>query len=342
MGRSEGSVSRFGGARAGILAVLVLLALAVAGVLAWAVGGGAATPAAGSERDAGAASAERAEVSLLAARSYLEQEEFGKAEAVLISGVGRFPEDVPLRLALAEVLLHQGRGAEAYREYEAALAIGPNEPEVQFAAGTLASSLGRNDRAIEHYSMARSADTTDPRYPLFLAAVQHETGQTREAKVNFLHALHLDPQSATAAAALAQIALDENEREPALSYARRAREIEPRELAYLILEARALRRLGRAEEALGIAMALPDDELYQHGVLSLAGECLGLLQRPGDAARLYASAAESLPTDAEVAYQAALWHERAGDLDSAGSFASRAQMLGHPQAGEVVRRLGGG
>lgn len=324
------------------MAVLVLLALAVAGVLAWAVGGGVSTPATGSEGPGGSASAERAETSLLAARSYLEQEEYGKAEAVLLSAVGRFPEDVPLRLAMAEVLLHGGRKAEAYREYEAALAIEPNAPEVQFAAGTLASALGRNDRAIEHYSMARAADTTDPQYPLFLAAVQHEAGQIREAKVNFLHALHLDPQSAAAAAALAQIALDENERELALTYARRAREIEPRVLAYLILEARALRRLGRAEESLAIVMALPDDELYQHGVLSLAGECLGLLQRPADAAELYASAAQSLPTDAEVAYQAALWHERAGDLDSAGSFASRAQMLGHAQAGDVVRRLSGG
>ena len=260
---------------------------------------------------------------------------------MLTSAVGQFPEDGPLRLALAEVLLRAERSEEAYAQFEAALAIDGSDPEIQFAAGTLASTIGRSDRAIEHYSMARSASPKESRYALFLAAVQLEAGDRGAAKENFLHALHLDPTSATAAAALAQVAMDENDRQLALNYARRAREIEPEELAYLVLEARALRRLGQAEDALAMLLAVPDASLYQEGVLTLAGECLGLLRRPGDAAELYADAAAAHPTEAEFAFQAALWHERADDEAEALAFAKRAQMLGHAMAGSVVDRLGG-
>lgn len=329
-----------------VLAAVLVLVLGVVGVLVWAMsgeagladaGGGAATGAAG---DAEAANA--IEASLRASQVYLESNEVAKAEAVLTSAVGQFPEDQPLRLALAEVLLRQDRAEEAYGQFEAALAIDPSDPEVHFAAGTLASTLGRLDRAIEHYSMARSASPEEARYALFLAAVQLEAGDREEAKVNFLHALHLDPSSASAAAALAQVALDENDRELALTYAQRARSIEPDELAYLVLEARSLRRLGRAEEALTMLLALPDDRLYQPGVLSLASECLGLLRRPGDAAALYADALSVHPGEAEYAFQAALWFERAGDNAAAMAHARRAQMLGHPMAGSVVDRLGPG
>lgn len=275
-----------------------------------------------------------------ASRSFIEQEAYGKAEAVLTSAVGEHPEDVELRLALAEVLLLSGeRVAEAYAQHEAALAVEPNAPEVQFAAGSLASTLGRADRAVEHYGMARAADPDQPRYVLFLAAAQLKSGETEEAKVNFLHALHLDPADPTAAGALATIALDENERELALNYARRAREADPGGLAYVVLEARALQRLGRPQEALDMLLALPDEQLHGHGVLSVVGACFGLLREPGRAAELYAQAAEAHPGDSELAFQAALWFERAEDAERARSFAQRARMLGHEQAGAVMERL---
>ena len=331
---------RRGIAQAAVLVLLVVLLAGVVGAIVWGVRGGAASAGASVAAPVPDGRSASIEASLDAARQYLDANEAGRAEAVLTSAVGEFPDDAPLRLALAEVLLHGERKDEAYAQFEAALAIEPDAPEVHFAAGTLASTIGRLDRAIEHYSMARSASPEESRYALFLAAVQLEAGDREEAKVNFLHALHLDPTNPSAAAALSQIALDENDRELALNYARRAREIEPGELAYLVLEARALRRLGRAEEALGMILALPEAQLYQPGVLSLAGECLGLLRRPGEAAALYEDAAGVHPGEAVYPYEAALWFERAGDAEKALSMATRAQMLGHPQAPGVIERLG--
>lgn len=331
-----------GGAGAGVLVVVAVALLALVGALVWVVGSPPAEAVGGTGASAGVDEAASVEASLAAARSYVEQEAFGKAEAVLVSAVGQFPEDVPLRLSLAEVLLLNGeRSAEAYAQYEAALAIEPNSAPVQFQAGTLASTIGRDDRALEHYSMARSMDTEQASYALFLAAVQLRMGDVGAAKVNFLHALHLDESDATAAAALAQIALDENDRDLALSYARRARAIEPGVAAYVVLEARAHRRLADPEAALGLLLALPDESLFQSGVLTLAAECLGLQGKPGDAAALWAEAADADRGDAEKALQAGLWFERAGDRERAAAYASRAGMLGSEGAAALLGRIGG-
>ncbi|MEO0630451.1 MAG: tetratricopeptide repeat protein [Planctomycetota bacterium] len=333
------AMNRRGGAGVGVLVVVVVAVLALAGALVWAVGSTPAGAEAEAAVPAGVDEARSIQASLEAAGVYLERDELGKAEAVLTSAVGEFAEDVPLRLSLAEVLLRQERIEEAYGQYEAALAIEPNAAAVQFQAGTIAAMLDRTERAAEHYSMARSMDATVAQYPLYLAAVQQELGLIGEAKENFLFALHLDRSDPTAAAALAQIALNENDRELALNYARTAREIEPGQAAYVVLEARALQRLARPEEAIGLLLALPDEALYQVGVLTLASECLGLLRRPGDAAGLWADAADADAGSAEKAFQAALWFERAGDAEKAKQYASRAGMLGHAQAAGVVERL---
>ncbi len=330
-----------GGAGVGVLVAVVVGVLALVGALVWAVGSAPADAGAEGSVAVGASGAASIEAALEASGVYLERGEFGKAEAVLTSAVGQFAEDVPLRLSLAEVLLRGERMEEAYGQYEAALAIEPNDASVQFQAGTIAAMLDRPERAAEHYSMARSMDPTVAQYPLYLAAVQQELGRIGDAKENFLYALHLDGSDATAAAALAQIALDENDRELALSYARTAREIDPGQWAYVVLEARALRRMGRAEEAIGLLLALPDEALYQVGVLTLASECLGLLRRPGDAAGLWADAADANRGDSERAFQAALWFERAGQAERAAAYAKRAAMLGHEQAGAVMERLEG-
>ena len=336
---NRNAMNRRGGAGVGVLVVVVVAVLALIAALVWAVG---STPA-GAEAEAvvpaGVDEARSIEAALEAAGVYLERDELGKAEAVLTSAVGEFAEDVPLRLSLAEVLLRQERIEEAYGQYEAALAIEPNAAAVQFQAGTIAAMLDRAERAAEHYSMARSLDATVAQYPLYLAVVQQELGLIGDAKENFLYALHLDGTDATAAAALAQIALDENDRELALSYARRAREIEPGQAAFVVLEARALRRMARAEEAIGLLLALPDEALYQVGVLTLASECLGLLRNFDDAAGLWADAADADTGSAEKAFQAALALERAGDVEKAKRYASRAGMLGHAQAGGVVERM---
>lgn len=330
----------------GLLAgVLAVFALGIVAAGAWFVVG---PGAGGVPQQAGAVSPEKAtpahaiEAALGAARSYRGSEEFAKAEAVLRAAVGEHVEDQALRLAYAEVLLDLKRPAEAYEQYEAALAIGPQEPEIEFLAGTLASSIGKDDRALEHFSMARAAEPGSAQIALYLGVTQHRLGMVEEAKASLLAAIKLDEQNAEAPAVLAQIALNENQTELALRYVRRAREIDPEQLVHRILEARILRRQNKPEEALTLMLALPKEQLYEPAVLEICSGCMGLLSRPGDAAALYDEALVVKPGDAELAFQAAQWHERAGGADLALQRAKQAQMLGHALAGAMVERLSGG
>lgn len=328
--------------------VLALMGLAIVAAGAWFVLG----PGSGngpSEADASntanstkATPAHAIEAALGAARSYQASEEFAKAEAVLRAAVEAHVDDQALRLAYAEVLMDLKRPVDAYEQYEAALAIGPRDGGMDFLAGSLASSIGKDDLALEHFSMARAAEPGSAEIALYLGVTQHKLGLTDEAKVSLLAAVKLDDEEPVAPAVLAQIALDENEPDLALRYIRRSREIDPQQLAHRILEARILRRLNQPEEALTLMLALPKEQLHEPVVLEICSGCMGLLGRPADAAALYEEALAANPTDAELAFQAAQWHERAGDAEAALAKAKMAQMLGHELAGKMADRLSGG
>ncbi len=333
----------------GLLAgVLALLGLGIVAAGAWFVlGPGAGTgpeeaDAASTHQSTKATPAHAIEAALGAARSYQASEEFAKAEAVLRAAVEEHVDDQALRLAYAEVLLNLERAADAYEQYEAALAIGPQDAAIEFQAGTLASSIGKPERALEHFSMARAAEPGSAEIALYLGVTQHRLGLVDEAKVSLLAAVKLDDEEPVAPAVLAQIALDENEPDLALRYIRRSREIDPTQLAHRILEARILRRLNKPEEALTLMLALPKEQLHEPVVLEICSGCMGLLGRPADAAALYEEALAAQPTNADLAFQAAQWHERAGDTEAALAKAKMAQMLGHELAGKMAERLSGG
>ena len=336
------SDNRGGAGRAVLVGVLVLLGLGIVGSGVWFVLGVGAGPDQASALDTGKpeeSAASAIEAALAAARTYSSNEEYGKASAVLRAAVEEHADDQALRLAYAETLLAQHETAKAYEQYEAALAIGPQDASIEFAAGTLATEIGKDDRALEHFSMARAADPGSAEIALFLGVTQQRLGQTGDAKANLLAALELDETNPVAPAALAQIALDENQLSLAGRYIARARQADPEQLAYRILEARILNRVGKPEQAVTLLRALPEDQLFQPMVLELVAASYGLLRQPAEAAALYRRACDREPAEAEYPFQAALWYERSGDVDSARDFAKRAAMLGHPQGRALVERL---
>ena len=190
--------------------------------------------------------------------------------------------------------------------------------------------------------MARAADPGNAETALFLGAVQQQLGMTAEAKASLLSSYKLDESRSEAAAMLAQISLDENDASLALRYIRRARVAEPEQVAHRVLEARILRRMNKPEEALTLLMALPPQQLYQPVVLEVCSACMGLLGKQAEAIGLYEQAIEHDPTQPEYAFQAAQWHERAGNTNEALAQAKRAAMLGHAQARNMAARLEGG
>lgn len=268
-------------------------------------------------------------------------QEWGKAEAVLNEAVKQYPEEQVLYLQLGEILAIQRKSAEAYANFEKALAIGPREPEIEMAAGTVANDAGRLDRAEEHYQAAQAARKNDWQPSLFLAQVQMKRNEFSEAKKNLMLAAGAKPDLAVAWGSLAEVLLRENSVGPALKNIAKARELEPDNLNWRIIEARALKRDGKPDAALQLLVGLDESTKTTPGVMPLIGECFGLLKRPADAAAQYAKVSDRFPDKPEWALEAARWFGRAADKAKALEYAKRAQFLGDKDAEKLAAELEG-
>lgn len=337
----SGNGSRGGGKPQMGVPIIVLLtaSLVLAGLLAWRWG--VWSPRAAQAQTPAKAPSHRAvEAALDAAQQYVRQGQFGKAEAILRQGVAEHPEDQDLRVALGEALMGQRRYADAYEQYEKALAIGPREAEIEFTAGTLAYQAGMPERSVEHYSMAQTADPSEPRYPLYLGQVQARLGQYESAKASLLRAAMLDDTNAFAWGTLADLALRENNIGIALQHIAKARHLQPNEAAWRLIEARAMKRKGEPEQALAVLLSMDPVKVREPATARLIAECYGMLGRAADAAAILADASDALPADGGLALEAAAAAERAGMKERATILGKRAQAAGNDAAAKLLERLG--
>jgi tetratricopeptide (TPR) repeat protein len=288
---------------------------------------------------AGAAPEQAIAAVLSSADEYIRTGENGKAEAILQAALREHVEEPRLYVKYAQLLAGQKRLEESYALYVKALACGPRDAPTEFAAGTLANMCGKLDAAEAHYAAAQSAEPSDWRAPLFLAQVQVKLDNTEEAKKNLLIAANLKPDTAIAWGTLAELALREDKTSIALQHIAKAREIEPRVTAWRVVEARTLKRQGKAEQALGLLVGLDEAQRREPGVMQVMAECFGMLQRPGDAAAMYMQSSDSEPTRGDWAFEAALWLERAGDPKLGAEYAKRAAALNIKGAQALADRL---
>jgi tetratricopeptide (TPR) repeat protein len=335
------------GAAKGRTLALALLALAGA-ALVWFVAGtirtatsGPATPAPATAANPaeGVPAGDRLDGILNAARDLLRTGEHAKADAVLAAAIEQYPREQVLLLARAELLAGAKRAEEAYALYARALEVGPREGEIEFAAGTVASMAGKHEAAAEHYRAAQVKMPRDHRPPLYLAQVQVRLRQTDAAKANLVLAGTINPEVAVTWGTLADLELAAGDSALALQHVRRARDLEPRVTLWRVIEARALKRDGRPEEAIQVLQGVDPAERFEPAVLTLMGECLGLLRRPGEAAAIYVAAAEHDAGNPRLALEAALWLERAGERARAAEWAQRAKLLGAQGADAALARL---
>ena len=268
--------------------------------------------------------------------------ENAKAEAVLKQAIAEFPADPRLHVEFAEVLASTSRPAEALAHYEKALAIGPRDAQTEFAAGTAAFMADNLTAAETHYAAAQSADKTDWKAPLFLAQIQLKQGspaKAEEAKKNLLLAAGLNPDTATPWGSLAEIALRENKPAIALQHIKKARELEPRVTLWRVIEARALKRDNQPEAALQVLIGLDRAQQREPGVMQTMAECFGMLNRPQDAAAMYAKASDTDINNGPWAMEAALWLEKSGEKQRAIIYATRAAGEDVAGAAELLARL---
>ncbi|MEN0020616.1 MAG: tetratricopeptide repeat protein [Planctomycetota bacterium] len=306
--------------------VAVVVSVGLIGSAGWRVVTAGSGPAAEASE---VASIETSDAVLESAAKLIREGKTEQAATVLRAAVREHPDEQAFRVSLARALVLLDDSAEGYRQYEAALAIGPRPAELEFQAGTVASMAGLPERAIEHYSAARSAEPGHPDYPLYLGQVKLATGELDEARASLLAAALLDEERAVVWGTLAEIALRKNEATLAVQHAARARELEPRVTAWRLIEARALKRAGDAERALAVLDGVEPADAGSASVLRLASECLGLLGEPAEAARRYTEVASVRTGEgvAALALEASTWNERAGDVTAAIEMADRAVLL---------------
>ncbi len=296
------------------------------------------------------------EAGLDAAAKYQSAGKLPEAAAILAKLAEAEPTDGAVRRAFAQVLLGQKQYADAYAQYEAAVALlpagtteriakqgDPEAAELHFEAGTCASLAGLLGRAEEHYSMAQTADRRNPKYPLYLAMVQLKKGDKQSetaATASLLRAVHLNPDVGEAWGTLGEVALRNDQLTIAEQHLEKARKLQPEVVRWRMDQARLLNRRGEAERAAALLTALSPEQRSDPIVLGVLAESYGLMRKPAEAATAYAAAFKAVsPPSAELAYQAALWFERAGEAEQAKNFAKTAAMLGNADAKDLAARL---
>jgi tetratricopeptide (TPR) repeat protein len=326
-----------------LFGVLLLLVGSIVWLLVSGASGprGAAVPGSGSDAKGAQAAPNIRELTgnqivLRDARAAFVQGNYAKAKSLLESAIAVDARDQELRLLMAQALTGLKEPAQAYKQMEAAIAIGPNAPELQFDAGTIANQAGLVERALEHYSMAQSGNPREPKYPLYLGMIQIKLGQDDAARGSLVRAVTLQPELAEAWGTLGEMELKGNALGLALDHFRKAKQHQPNVARWRLGEARVLKRQGDADGALALLTALDDKDKTTKPVLETIAQCCGLLGKPRHAAQAYAKAALAQPDDADLHYQAAVWFKRADDAEMAKKHARRARELGDNRAAELL------
>jgi len=320
------------------LAIAALCVLMIVAVVALYLAG-SFSPVDADAAAAKAPASEAVTAVLDSARKLMGQSDWAKAETVLRRAAMQFPDQQEIRTALAETLLALDRPKDSYEQYEKALAIGPREPKLEFAAGQVASKAGLTERAEEHFSMAQTADPKNPACPLMLGMVQRKLGKLETAKANLLRAANMDPDSPYAWGTLADIALGENHLDLCLQHIEKARKLQPENKDWRLIAARALKRKGEPTEALRLLTPLDASQRREAVVARLISECFAMLGRHAEAASALAEAAQADSVNAEIAFEAAAEFDRAGNRARALEFATQAQILGSKPAAALLAKL---
>jgi len=201
---------------------------------------------------------------------------------------------------------------EAWSAYRQAVSIGDPAAGLLNAAGVTAQSAGDPGAAIRLFERAAEKEPSNPQHPLFAGLALHRVGRDDEARRALDRAALLAPDSPWPVAGLSSIALAAGDSEEALALARRARAIDPTTDELRVVEAKALRRLGRSADVLTLLLALPEASRFTDAVtFEIAAAYLALGDRPA-AARARALFAEHTTTAKSALEAAAAWDE-AGD-----------------------------
>ncbi len=251
------------------------------------------------------------------------------------------------RKLLGQVYAQLGRVEEAYVQFDAALRLDPNEPQLQNLAGTAAMMLGRTEVAEAHHRRAVELAPGEPALKLPLADVLVKTGRYDAARLLLLRALEQQLSLHEASALMSDVYAQrggEGDLRLAIGQMEEAvakLPVEPRYVEQRVIYARKLARLYAAMddpmEAIAVLDSLHDAARFSPEVLA---EMAGYFEANGQAALAglqYAQAAERRPGNADLVAEAGRWYLKGGDRAAARLMLRRLEGMdaGHPAVAEL-------
>jgi len=267
--------------------------------------------------------------------SLLRNNKIVEAESVVKGAIAQYPSDQRLHIAFAELMLGKDDYPAAYDSFVRALASGDRDAKLEFQAGTVASMIGKNDRALEHYAAAQTADATNAEYPLYLGQVQLQLGKLDEARASLVRAGQLNPDDGRVWGSLAEIALRENKLDVAMQQIEKARKLQPRITLWRFIEARVHLRAGRPDKTVELLIGLEPAERSSEPTARVLADALSALRRDVEASEVLIAASDVVPTNANLAFDAAVRARKAGAADQFARLRDRAVKLGHPDVSKL-------
>ena len=171
------------------------------------------------------------------------------------------PQDYMAHYNLGLALLRTGERQEAQACLEHSLELEPEHADTLFQLGCLAQNRGQTNRALDYLQRAAAQADCKKAVHCRLGQVLAAAGQGAEAEAAFKEAIKYNPRDAAALSGLAGLYLERGANtDIALSLARRALQHEPGTAQHMFIAARALMKLGRAQQALDML----NDALGRH------------------------------------------------------------------------------
>ncbi|MEO8430640.1 MAG: sulfatase-like hydrolase/transferase [Acidobacteriota bacterium] len=186
---------------------------------------------------------------LQAAREAAANEEWDRAEGLLVGITQSDPEVIDAYSALGGIQVKQGRLAEAVASYREAMRRRPDDPVLVTGFASTLLKSGRPEEAERILRDALIAVPSEPRLHFLLGTVQASRGRDEEAIGSFRKTLAENPRSAPAHAELAAIYGRKGDAAASEEHAARALAIDPRIQGAHLARADSLAREGRTEDA---------------------------------------------------------------------------------------------
>jgi tetratricopeptide (TPR) repeat protein len=138
-------------------------------------------------------------------RRYSEKQDWESALRLVDQEIFRAPQDMDVRAWRARVLAWAGHLAEAEKEYLEILKVSRNDPDNWMGLANVYLRQGRTEEALCALDVAVQLDPSRIDLHVARARALRADGERNEARLEFQHALNLDPTSEEARAGLVSL-----------------------------------------------------------------------------------------------------------------------------------------